>query len=44
MMISTAERKLASPQAFSKIEPAVESLFANGRLYVVIASQPEWTC
>jgi small subunit ribosomal protein S8e len=34
------ERKLASRQANSKIEPAVESQFANGRLYAVIASRP----
>ena len=40
MMISKVERKLASRRALSKIEPAVESLFANGRLHVVIASQP----
>jgi small subunit ribosomal protein S8e len=34
------ERKLASHQALSKIEAAVESEFANGRLYAVIASRP----
>jgi small subunit ribosomal protein S8e len=34
------ERKLASRQALSKIEAAVESQFANGRLYAVIASRP----
>jgi len=34
------ERKLASRQALSKIEPAVEGQFANGRLYAVIASRP----
>jgi small subunit ribosomal protein S8e len=34
------ERKLASRQAASKIEPAVESQFANGRLYAVISSRP----
>lgn len=34
------ERKLASRQALSKIEPAVESQFANGRLYAVISSRP----
>ena len=34
------ERKLASRQAMSKIEPAVESQFANGRLYAVISSRP----
>ena len=34
------ERKLASRQALSKIEAAVESEFANGRLYAVIASRP----
>lgn len=34
------ERKLASRQALSKIETAVESQFANGRLYAVIASRP----
>jgi small subunit ribosomal protein S8e len=34
------ERKLASRQATSKIEPAVEGQFANGRLYAVISSRP----
>ena len=34
------ERKLASRQAASKIETAVESQFANGRLYAVISSRP----
>jgi len=34
------ERKLASRQALSKLEAAVESQFANGRLYAVIASRP----
>ena len=34
------ERKIASRQAMSKIEPAVESQFANGRLYAVISSRP----
>jgi small subunit ribosomal protein S8e len=34
------ERKLASRQATSKIEPAVETQFANGRLYAVISSRP----
>jgi len=34
------ERKLASRQALSKIEPSVESQFANGRLYAVISSRP----
>lgn len=34
------ERKLASRQALSKIEPAVEGQFANGRLYAVISSRP----
>ena len=34
------ERKLASRQAARKLEPALESQFANGRLYAVIASRP----
>ena len=34
------ERKLAARQAASKIESAVESQFANGRLYAVISSRP----
>jgi len=34
------ERKIASRQASSKIEPAVETQFANGRLYAVISSRP----
>jgi small subunit ribosomal protein S8e len=34
------ERKLASRQADRKIEPALESQFANGRLYAVISSRP----
>ena|SRR5579862_5555978 len=34
------ERKLASRQADAKIEPAVETQFANGRLYAVISSRP----
>jgi small subunit ribosomal protein S8e len=34
------ERKIALRAANSKIETAVESQFANGRLYAVIASRP----
>ena len=34
------ERKIASRQGQSKIESAVESQFANGRLYAVISSRP----
>jgi small subunit ribosomal protein S8e len=34
------ERKLASRQADRKIESALESQFANGRLYAVISSRP----
>ena len=34
------ERKIASRQATSKIESAVETQFANGRLYAVISSRP----
>jgi small subunit ribosomal protein S8e len=34
------ERKLAARQTNAKIEPAVESQFANGRLYAVISSRP----
>ncbi len=34
------ERKIASRQGQSKIEPAVESQFANGRLYAIISSRP----
>ena len=34
------ERKLSSRQASSKIETAVESQFANGRLYAIISSRP----
>jgi small subunit ribosomal protein S8e len=34
------ERKIASRQATSKIEPAVEGQFANGRLYAIISSRP----
>jgi len=31
---------LAARQENSKLEPAVESQFANGRLYAVISSRP----
>ena len=34
------ERKIAARQANSKIETALESQFANGRLYAVISSRP----
>lgn len=34
------ERKVAARQGQNKIEPAVESQFANGRLYAIISSRP----
>jgi small subunit ribosomal protein S8e len=34
------ERKVTARQALSKLEPQVESQFANGRLYAVISSRP----
>jgi small subunit ribosomal protein S8e len=34
------ERKLASRQAARKLDSALESQFANGRLYAVISSRP----
>jgi small subunit ribosomal protein S8e len=34
------ERKVSLRQASSKLEPQVESQFANGRLYAVISSRP----